>query len=117
MKRRIRYEGAMTHNHHILLIKHPVFATGHSYWIIPGGGIEEDETEEACVIREMREETLLQVNVERLLLDEVAHPGSIYQRHKAYLCTPLDAGARPGYEPEPEAAAKYEIVEVVWFGL
>ena len=80
MRRVIRYQGAIVRNDHILLIQHTEHASGRSYWLIPGGGIEADETEEACVQREMHEETCLEVQVQRLLLDELAQPGGVYQR-------------------------------------
>ena len=75
------------------------------------------ETEEECVIREMKEETNLGVIVEQLVLDESGHPDGIYKWRKTYLCRPIDGYAKPGYEPEKEAAAEYSIVEVRWFDL
>ncbi len=74
MQRRIRYQGAIVREDHILLIKHRHHADGRDYWLIPGGGIEDGETEEQCVQREMREETNLEVVVERLVLEQTAWP-------------------------------------------
>ena len=56
-----RYQGVIIWDHQILLLKQIEHASGRSYWQIPGGGIEPDETEEQCVQREMREETGLDV--------------------------------------------------------
>jgi ADP-ribose pyrophosphatase YjhB (NUDIX family) len=114
--RTTRYQGAIVQNDRILLIKHRKHDDGREYWVIPGGGREANESEEECVRREMKEETHLDVRVERLLLDEPAHSG-VYTRRKTYLCTPLAGRARPGYEPEPDAAQAYAIVDVVWFDL
>ncbi len=50
--------------------------SGHSFWVIPGGGLEAGESDEECVIREMREETGLEVQVEKLLIEEVLPPGA-----------------------------------------
>ena len=116
MSRVIRYQGAVIRDDHILLVKHREHATGRSYWIIPGGGREENETEEACVQREILEETHLVVTIERLLLDEAALTGA-YQRRKTYLCSVGMGDALPGYEPETEAAQRYAITEVGWFDL
>jgi 8-oxo-dGTP diphosphatase len=115
--RKIRYQGAVVRDDHILLIKHTERSTGRSYWVIPGGGIEAGETEEACVEREMHEETCLRVQVQSLLLDQPDSPGGSYQRRKTYLCFVLSGEAAPGYEPEEEAATKYAITEVCWFDL
>ena len=117
MARHTRYQGLIIQDHKILLIQHTQLATDLSYWVIPGGGLEEPETEEECVIREMKEETNLDVKVERLLIDEPAHPDGIYKWRKSYLCTPIAGEASPGYEPEPEAAANYSISAVRWFNL
>lgn len=117
MPRIARYQGAIVRNDEILLIKHTHHDTQRSYWLIPGGGIEPHESEEACVAREMLEETCLQVRVERLLLDEPGEPGGGYQRFKPSLCRVEAGEPRPGYEPEPDAAAAYGITEVAWFDL
>lgn len=117
MNRTIRYQGAIVRDDCLLLIKHREHATGRAYWVIPGGGREPDETEEACVQREMWEETQLRVDVERLLLDDAAQLGDVYQRRKTYLCHAATGEPQPGYEPEEEAAQNYGIVDVGWFDL
>lgn len=116
MSRSTRYQGAIIRDHHILLILHRSHADGRSYWLLPGGGREDGESEEQCVIREMNEETGLDVKVERLLMDEPALPG-MYKNFKTYLCTVLSGEPQPGYEPEPEAAASYAIAGVRWLDL
>jgi ADP-ribose pyrophosphatase YjhB (NUDIX family) len=117
MKRHTRYQGAIIKNRQILLIRHREHKTGRSYWAIPGGGMEPVETGEECVRREMKEETNLDVKVIALLMDEPDYPGGTYQRLKTYLCEPLKGEASPGFEPEPDAASVYGIVEVKWFDL
>ncbi len=117
MSIKIRYQGAIVRDDHILLIKHTEHKDGRSYWIIPGGGREEGESEEECVRREMWEETGLKVTIERLLLDEQVEIKGIYDHHKTYLCRADDGNPQPGYEPEPEVAAYYAITEVGWFDL
>lgn len=116
MKREVRYQGAIIEKHHILLIKHTEHSGGRSYWVIPGGGLEDGEFEEKCVIREMNEETNLVVSVERLLIEET-ELGGIYQRRRTYLCKPISGNAQPGVEPETEANQHYAITEVRWFDL
>lgn len=117
MARHTRYQGLIIQDHKILLIQHSQQSTELSYWVIPGGGLDGSESEEDCVIREMKEETNLLVKVERLAFDEPAHPDGIYKWRKSYVCTPISGVASPGYEPEPEAAADYSISAVRWFDL
>jgi ADP-ribose pyrophosphatase YjhB (NUDIX family) len=118
LPRHTRYQAAILVGRQILLIRHRHHDTGRTYWLLPGGGREPGETEEECVRREMREETGLEVRVERLLcVHDTDHAGPGYMQHKTYLCTPVAGEASPGYEPEEEASAIYGIVEVRWVDL
>lgn len=117
MQRTIRYQGAVIRDDHILLIQHRHHTDGRSYWLLPGGGPEGDETPEACVQREVREETHLHVEVLRRLLDDPDMPGGTYQRLHTYLCRVLHGEAQPGHEPENEAAEDYAIAAVRWLDL
>jgi 8-oxo-dGTP pyrophosphatase MutT (NUDIX family) len=117
MKRTIRYQAAIIQNDHLLLLKATEFAGGQTFWVIPGGGREEGETEIECLRREVLEETHLHVEVERLLLDEPGISGDIYQRLKTYLCQIVGGEARPGIEPEVDTADQVTITAIGWFDL
>ena len=113
--RHTRYQGAIMVGSRILLIRHEEHHNNRTYWLLPGGGREEGESEEECVAREMREETNLEVRVERLLVEQDStHPNPVYAHYKTYLCTPISGEAQPGYEPEFEASSIYKIAEVRW---
>ena len=112
-----RCQGAMIRDDQILLITHREHATGRTYWVIPGGGLEPGETPEQCARREMQEETGLDVRVERLLFDEEEARGEMRWRKLTFLCEILSGDPQPGYEPEPEASARYSITSVGWFDL
>jgi 8-oxo-dGTP pyrophosphatase MutT (NUDIX family) len=117
MPRIVRCQGAIVRDDHLLLIQHREHASGRAYWVIPGGGQEGAETEPECVLREMREETSLDVAVERLLLQTpVLEPGDYKWRH-TYQCSVLGGEASPGFEPEREASDVYGITAVAWFDL
>ena len=114
----IRYQGAIIRDHHLLLIKEHERATGQFRWFFPSGGIEDGETPEKCVRREMKEETDLDVEVIGLLLDgsEVQKVGP-YQRHLTYLCQPVGGEAKPGFEPVGKEEGHFTIVGLAWFDL
>ena len=115
--RHTRYQGAIIQDDKMLLIRHTEHESGRSYWVIPGGGREAGETEFACVLREMREETNLVVSVKRFLVESIISNDHIYKTRKTYLCQIVSGEPSPGYEPEEEAAAHYAITAVAWFDL
>src|SRR5205809_527184 len=84
--------------------------------MVPGGGLEPNESEEECVRREMREETNLQVRVDRLLLED-DDLGGFYQRRRTYLCLVESGTPSPGIEPEFPVPEGYGIIETGWFHL
>jgi ADP-ribose pyrophosphatase YjhB (NUDIX family) len=64
---RARVTGVLVENNRILLVKHDQPIDSIRYWSLPGGKLEQGETLEAAMKRELLEETGLQVKVERLL--------------------------------------------------
>ncbi len=66
-------------------------------WVLPGGGIEEDESPESAVCREVWEETGLKVQVARKIafytpLNKLASPTHLFE------CTPVDGALQTGCE-------------------
>ncbi len=58
---------------------------GKDYWVFPGGGVEEGETPEEAVIREVHEELSLASKVERLLFSVESYPGG--NKDPYFLCS------------------------------
>jgi ADP-ribose pyrophosphatase YjhB (NUDIX family) len=114
--RDIRFQGAIVQDDRILILRYQP-SEDLPFWLIPGGGREQGETESECVAREMHEETNLIVHVERQILEVAAPEGDTYRLLRTYLCYPLAGTASPGYEPETEAADVGEITEVRWLQL
>jgi len=110
----IRFQGLIIRDDKILLIRGYEIRTGISFWVIPGGHREAGESEEECIVREMREETHLEVRVEQLLMEQPFPPDISEGVNKSYLCTPVGGQLRPGSEPEDD---NFEIAALRWFDL
>ena len=117
LRRDVRYQAAIVHEDQVLLLKVVDAATGAMFWLLPGGGREAGESEEACVQREVREETELEVMVVRPLFEVPDIPGGFYDLLRTYLCRVIGGEARPGIEPEVDTASHRTIREVGWFDL
>ena len=115
LPRDVRHQAAIVRDHHILLIQAHDHADGRSFWLLPGGGREGDESDEDCVCREVREETGLHVTVERVLLDELVPPNPFYERVRTYLCLSPEGEPVPGVEPEFVDVSS--IIDARWFDL
>jgi ADP-ribose pyrophosphatase YjhB (NUDIX family) len=113
----VRYQAAIIQNDHVLLLKVWDHAfSGKTFWVLPGGGRLPNETESDCMKREVRKESHLQVEVERLILDE-REPTGLYQRAKTFACRITAGDPRPGSEPEVVTADCATISDVGWFDL
>ena len=117
LRRDVRYQAAIVREDHVLLLKVVDIDSGAMFWLLPGGGREKGESEEACVRREVHEETQLAVAVVRPLFEVPDHPGGIYDRLRTYLCHVTGGEARPGIEPKVDTPEHTTIREVGWFDL
>jgi 8-oxo-dGTP pyrophosphatase MutT (NUDIX family) len=61
----VRAAGILVEDNRILLVKQ--YVTSKRGWSMPGGHLEPEETIEQCMVREMKEETGLDVTIKELL--------------------------------------------------
>lgn len=90
----------------ILMVQHQ--HDGRTYWTLPGGGVEPNETLEDAVIREVQEETNLQVSIDRLLFTD--------GHSTCFLVQCGDAEPHLGYDPELSPTNQM-LTDLAWFPL
>jgi 8-oxo-dGTP pyrophosphatase MutT (NUDIX family) len=117
MKRNVRYQAAIIKDNRVLLLRVKDHLDGVSFWLLPGGGREDGETEHDCIRREVLEETTLQVQIERFLFEIPDIPEGMYKTLRTYLCSVIGGEARPGREPEVDTDEIAVIQEVRWVDL
>jgi len=67
------------------------------FWLLPGGAREDGESDLECVAREVREETLVDVTVGRLLYEIPANPpDGTYKTWRTYHCSIVRGSPEPG---------------------
>ncbi len=78
LKPRVRVAGILIENDRILLIEH--LKKNKRYWLVPGGGVDWGESTAEALIREYKEETNLDIDVDKFLfLSETIAPDK--QKH------------------------------------
>ena len=89
---------------------------GRHYWTLPGGGVIEGESPEQATIREVLEETHLDVSIVKLLFEEPYEYGVSY----CFLATVKDgAEAILGNDPEEKDVPHQQrmLQEIAWHSL
>ena len=97
----------------ILMVCHQT--PSRTYWTLPGGGWEENETLEQTAIREVKEETSLDVEIERLLFEEEYAGGTSY----CYLARLKSEHANPSlaFLPKEESMFGTMLHSAAWHSL
>ncbi|MBS1508715.1 MAG: NUDIX hydrolase [Bacteroidetes bacterium] len=97
---RVRVCGVCVHEERLLMVNHHGI-TNSNFWAPPGGGIEFGESAIDCLKREFKEETGLDIHVDRFLFacEFIAHP--LHAIELFFNVTYQSAKLRKGADPEP----------------
>ncbi|RJO60277.1 NUDIX domain-containing protein [candidate division WS5 bacterium] len=84
------------------------------YWVIPGGGTKESETNEQALMREVREELGVDIKIKDLLLEMPSRKlETIGQKEYFYYCEILSgvlgSGQGPEFKRDSQYVGKYDI--------
>jgi 8-oxo-dGTP diphosphatase len=99
---RLRACGICVHEHQVLMVNHR-FLSETDFWSPPGGGIEFGESAAACLMREFKEETGLDVRADNFLFTcEFIRP-PLHAIEFFFAVTLLGGVVRKGTDPEADA--------------
>jgi mutator protein MutT len=103
MTPKARATAILVENGHVLLAGQKVTESLSRSWSLPGGTLEFGETLEECVIREVKEETGLDVVVDKLLYvcDRILDERHVV--HITFIVKRVGGSLQVGVEPEADA--------------
>ncbi|MFX1254925.1 MAG: NUDIX hydrolase [Promethearchaeota archaeon] len=101
MNPKVRVSIVLIENQKILLIEQQVSEFQDRQWSLPGGTLELGETLEECALREMREETGLEILLGKLLYVCDRIENTFHVVHLTFIATRVRGTLQLGKEPEP----------------
>ncbi|MBU3191766.1 NUDIX hydrolase [Clostridium bowmanii] len=114
MARIVRCQAVILKDNRILVLRQYNYKRHEEYWMLPGGNLEHGETEEEAIKRELKEETNLEVEIEKIIFDEPSNGIDEYQRYITFLCTPIPGSVE---SIGSETVSFRKILELVWVSL
>jgi ADP-ribose pyrophosphatase YjhB (NUDIX family) len=85
VSRVVRCQAVILKDNKMLVLRQYNYKRQEEYWMLPGGGLEDGETEQQCIIREIKEETGSDVEIKEILFDGPGNGKDVYQRYVTFL--------------------------------
>jgi len=114
MSRTVRCQAVILKDSRILVLRQYNYKRQEEYWMLPGGGLEDGETEAEGIIREIKEETNLDIEIKEILFDEPGNGKDVYQRYVTFLCEAIPGSVET---IGSETVSYRKILELVWVSL
>jgi 8-oxo-dGTP pyrophosphatase MutT (NUDIX family) len=115
MIRRTRAQALIIQGGKVLLAKHHDLTIDQVYWCMPGGGVEAGETPEQAAVRELKEETNLDIRIiakiGELMLPGVTHG---YTTGHTFLAEVIGGDMQKGHDPEQVHWEDKYLQDVQW---
>ena len=109
---RVRVAAIVIRDGEILLVRHLKY--GKTYWLLPGGGVDYGETIEEALVRELKEETNLDVVVDRpVLMNDSVPPDRHRHVLNIYFTARITGGTLLSEESTVLKEAKFFPVETL----
>ncbi|MBF8963952.1 NUDIX hydrolase [Pontibacter sp. FD36] len=112
-KVRLRVCGICLQDDKLLLVRHQSTLNNEAFWAPPGGGLQYGETVEACLVREVLEETGLQTKVKRFLFVNEFLQEPLQAVELFFELELIGGGLVRGIDPE--ASHEQQLIEEVAF--
>lgn len=111
---KVRSQGVMLLKDKILIAKHFNYINNEEFWLLPGGSVKEKETPEDGIIREIKEETNLDVEIKEVLFDSKGDGRDAYSRYFTYLCKAKNyENLKIGFETN----SNKKIIDLIWVSI
>ena len=112
--RKVRSQGVILLEDKILIAKHFNFINNEEFWLLPGGEVNENESPEEGIIREIKEETNLDIQIKEVLFNSIGDGRDAYSRYVTYLCKSENYN---NMKIGAETNSNKKIIDLIWVSI